>query len=132
MLGIPPGWSFSPVGSDPGSAGFVGPGGQAIAVSSSATAMSLDTLTALAITTAKANLGIDPEANDAITIGGAPGRMLAFHASSGGESLFMLEALTVHNGRGYMFLYGNHPGTESADRAVFMTILNSVTFMSAG
>ncbi len=132
MLALPPGWGPSVAGSDPGTTRFVGPGGQALAMSSSATAMSLDTLTALAIATAKANLGIDPEANDAITIGGAPGRMLTFHENSGAVGVFMLQAVTVHNGRGYIFLYGNWAGTESADRALFVTILNSVSFMSAG
>jgi len=65
-----------------------------------------------------------PAVQEAMTIGGSPAVLLAFDCG-----LLINIALTVHNGIGYAFTFKDdniHTATDSGDRAVFDSILESV------
>jgi hypothetical protein len=67
-----------------------------------------------------------PVAREPISIGGSPAVFLAFDCGP-----LINIAVTVQNGIGYAFTFkddGIHSATNSQDRAVFQTILDSVVF----
>ncbi len=67
-----------------------------------------------------------PESQDAITIGGDPGVLVAWDCG-----ILINVALTIHNGVGYQFLLRDpavHASTDVADRALFLAMLASVQF----
>ena len=95
--------------------------------------LTLDAATAQIIQNIKSKSGgADPEQNEAITLGGEPGRLLTYHFVTQGLNVYELEAHCVHNGRGYEITFANLAGTENADRALFLSILATFTFLSAG
>ncbi len=60
----------------------------------------------------------DPQSSQAITIGGAPARLLAFQCPA--RSGFLVElAVTVHDGTAFVFGSQNPAGTKASDRAAF-------------
>jgi YVTN family beta-propeller protein len=125
MLALPAGWSRLPSGT------FIGPSGQEVIVPHSApTSQTLDELSASIVARVKGASGADPEQTEAITLGGASGRMLTYHFPSLGG--YALDAFCVHNGRAYEVAFSDVAGRETADRAFFLSVLASFTFMSAG
>ncbi len=67
-----------------------------------------------------------PEAQDPITIGGAPGMLLSWDCG-----ILINIAVTVHNGVGYQFLWRSpavHAATDPTDRSEFLAMLESVQF----
>jgi hypothetical protein len=70
-----------------------------------------------------------PQTDQAITIGGAPARLLSMQCPPG--SGFLVEtAVTIHDGTAFVFASQNPSGTGShrADRAAFRTFLASIRF----
>ena len=67
-----------------------------------------------------------PQSNQAITIGGAPARLLGMTCPAG--SGFLVEiAVTVHNGTGFVFASQPAPGTTRADQpAAFRKFLAGI------
>ena len=69
-----------------------------------------------------------PQTNQAITIGGAPARLLSMQCPP--RSGFLVEiAVTIHNGTAFVFASQNPTGTPAAnpaDRAAFRTFLAGV------
>jgi hypothetical protein len=60
--------------------------------------------------------------SQAITVGGAPARLLAFQCPAG--SGFLVEiAVTVHDGAAFVFASQNPTGTTATDRAAFREFL---------
>jgi len=127
MLAAPPGWTVVP-GSGSDLVQFRGPGVRLILAHSLARSGTLDDL--VAELTSNLGFGV-PEQTEAITMGGAPGKLLTYHVPSLSNRYFLF-ALCVHNGRGYEINFNNVTGSEDADRAVFLSVLSSFAFMSAG
>jgi hypothetical protein len=70
-----------------------------------------------------------PQTDQAITIGGAPARLLGMECPPG--SGFLVEtAVTIHDGTAFVFASQNPSGagSQSADRAAFRTFLASIRF----
>jgi hypothetical protein len=70
-----------------------------------------------------------PQTDQAITIGGAPARLLSMQCPPG--SGFLVEtAVTIHDGTAFVFASQNPSGTgnHSADRAAFRKFLASIQF----
>ena len=68
-----------------------------------------------------------PQSNRAITIGGAPARLLTVIAPAG--SGFLVEiAVTVHHGTAFVFASLNPSGTTPTDRPAFRKVLAGITF----
>jgi hypothetical protein len=130
---VPAGWSPSSDG-EPSFAKvvFAGPGEQKLLANSGAMTLTLDDLVAQIIAGIKSVNGVDPEQNDAITMAGVPGRLLAYHFLNSGVSRYEIDAFCVSNGRGYELSFVNTAGTETADRALFLDILASFRFFGPG
>jgi len=69
-----------------------------------------------------------PQTDQAITIGGAPARLVSMQCPAG--SGFLVEiAVTVHDGTAFLFASQHPPGTpvhKSADRAAFRNFLAGI------
>jgi len=128
MLALPAGWTDQSTGD---TLHFQGPGAQFIVASSAQTNLTLDQVSAQVILYIKSQIGADPEQTEAITMGGAPGRLLTYHFALQGQNVYMLDALCVHNGRAYEIGFANMAGTESADRALFEAELGSFAFLGS-
>lgn len=130
FVAIPAGWSDTTIGD---ALQFHGPGVyQAIGTDNRQSSLTLEAQTAELVAGIKSKTGADPEQSEAITLGGVPGRLLTYHFVTQGLNAYELEAITVHNGRAYELTFANVAGTESADRALFLSILATLTFLSAG
>jgi hypothetical protein len=71
-----------------------------------------------------------PQTSQAITIGGAPARLLGMDCPPGSGFLVEL-AITLHHGTGYVFASQNPtstPAIEPADRAAFRAFLAGISF----
>jgi len=110
---------------------FHGPGGvEAWAIA----APTKENLAAFTRTTTRASAAAHPcpatpQTDHAITIGGAPARLLSMQCPP--ESGFLVEvAVTIHDGTALVFASQNPSGTgsHSADRAAFRTFLASIRF----
>jgi hypothetical protein len=106
---------------------FQGPGGvQAWAYAAS----TKENLRAFAQTTSRAAAAAHPcpavpQTDRAITIGGAPARLLSMHCPPG--SGFLVEtAVTIHHGNAFVFASQNPAGTTAADRAAFRKFLAGI------
>jgi hypothetical protein len=66
-----------------------------------------------------------PSTSEAITVGGEAGTLDTFASC---KNLFHQWATTVHDRRGYHVVWVHVPGTEAADRALFLEILNTFEF----
>lgn len=69
-----------------------------------------------------------PASAEPVTIGGEPGRLLAFADCNG---YFTLWATTVHEAAGYHLVWVHDPGTEAEDRQLFAAILATFKFGEA-
>jgi hypothetical protein len=103
---------------------FTGPGGvEAWAVA----APTRENLTAYTRTVIQASNAVHQcpalsQTSQAITIGGAPARLLAFQCPAG--SRFLVEiAVTVHDGTAFVFASQDPTGTKATDRAAFREFL---------
>jgi hypothetical protein len=71
-----------------------------------------------------------PQTNQAITIGGAPARLMGMQCPAG--SGFLVEtAVTIHDGTAFVFASqdpAGTPATHPADRAAFRNFLGGITF----
>src|SRR5262245_45646532 len=108
---------------------FTGPGGvEAWAIA----APTKDSLAAYARATIRAaHAGhpcpAAPQTNQAITIGGAPARLLNMQCPAG--SGFLVEtAVTIPHGTAFVFASQNPSGTTPTDRAAFRKFLAGITF----
>jgi len=136
---LPPGWASAAQATQqwdgkgaPGSEDsvvdlFQGPGGvQAWALA----APTKESLAAYAMATIRAaHAGhpcpAAPQTNQAITIGGAPARLLGMKCPAG--SSFLVEiAVTVRNGTGFVFASQNQTGTKPTDQADFHKFLAGI------
>jgi hypothetical protein len=110
----------SPGDHDPQSDLFLGPGGvEAWAYA----APTKENLAAYTRTVMQASLAVHgcpavTQTSQAITIGGAPARLLAFQCPAGSGFLVEL-AVTVHDGTAFVFGSQNPPVTKASDRAAF-------------
>ena len=66
-----------------------------------------------------------PQTGQAITIGGAPARLLGMQCPAGSGFLVEL-AVTVRHGTGYVFASQNPTGTEPTDRPAFHKFLTGI------
>jgi len=70
---------------------------------------------------------VAPQTNQAITIGGAPARLLGMQCPAG--SGFLVEAaVTIRHGTAFVFASQNPSGTTPADRPAFRKFLAGITF----
>ena len=107
---------------------FQGPGGVQAWVLAAPTKKNLAAYTTATIRAARAaHPSSPPQSNRAITIGGAPARLLTVIAPAG--SGFLVEiAVTVHHGTAFVFASLNPSGTTPTDRPAFRNFLAGITF----
>ena len=107
---------------------FAGPGGVQAWALAAPTKESLAAYTTATIRAARAaHPSSPPQSNRAITIGGAPARLLTVIAPAG--SGFLVEiAVTVHHGTAFVFASLNPSGTTPTDRPAFRNFLAGITF----
>ena len=107
---------------------FAGPGGVQAWALAAPTKESLAAYTSATIRAARAaHPSSPPQTNQAITIGGAPARLLTVTAPAG--SGFLVEiAVTVHHGTAFVFASLNPSGTTPTDRPAFRKFLAGITF----
>ena len=140
---LPPGWRLARPATRPwdgrGGPGydrpvvdlFAGPHGLAAWTIAAPTNQSLAAFTGATIRASRAAHPCSPpQTSQAITIGGAPARLLGMTCPAG--SGFLVEiAVTVHHGTGFVFPSQHQPGTPvhySADRAAFRNFLAGIRF----
>ena len=131
FVATPSGWSWKP-SADGKTIGFTGPGYQRMAITTAPSSLGLDEVVAQVDLNIKDNGGGDAEVNEAVTIAGAPCRLRTYHFVNGGVNVYQLDAVCLHNGRAYEITYGNAAGGESADRALFLSMLGTFGFLGAG
>ena len=69
-----------------------------------------------------------PDADEPISVGGQPGRLLTMHCG-----ILVLVAITIHNGSAASFSFQSpfgSSGTDAADRALFLRFLKGIRFTS--
>ena len=122
----------SPGNGDPFVDLFRGPRGVQAWASAAPTKASLAAYTATVIRAAHANhpCPVRPQTNQAITIGGAPARLLGMQCAPGSGFLVEL-AVTVHHGTAFVFGSQNpfkfgSQNPQKADRAAFHNFLNGI------
>jgi hypothetical protein len=109
---------------------FQGPGGVQAWVLAAPTTKSLAAYTTATIRAARAaHPSSPPQTNQAITIGGAPARLLTVIAPAG--SGFLVEiAVTIHHGTAFVFASQNPsgiaPNDQPTDRAAFRNFLAGI------
>jgi hypothetical protein len=108
---------------------FQGPGSLQAWADAAPTNKNLDSYTGATIRAARAAHPCSrPQTDQAITIGGAPARLLGMTCPAG--SGFLVEiAVTVHHGTAFVFASQHQPGTpvhKSADRAAFRRFLAGI------
>ena len=123
----------SPADTDPTVDLFLGPGGVEAWVYAAPTRQSLTAYTAATIRAAHAGHPCPavPQTTQAITIGGAPARLLGMQCPAG--SGFLVEtAVTIHHGTAFVFASqnpsGNAPADQRPDRAAFRKFLAGIRF----
>ena len=106
---------------------FQGPGGVEAWAIAAPTKQSLAAYTTTTIQASNAGHQCPPvtQPSQAITIGGAPARLLAFQCPAG--SGFLVEmAVTVHDGTAFVFASQNPTRTKATDRAAFGKFLAGI------
>jgi hypothetical protein len=105
---------------------FAGPHGIAAWTIAAPTNKSLAAFTSATIRASRAAHPCSPPQTDqAITIGGAPARLLGMQCPAG--SGFLVEiAVTVRNGTGFVFASQNQTGTKPTDQADFRKFLSGI------
>jgi hypothetical protein len=117
----------SPADLDPVTDLFTGPGGVEAWALSAPTKENLAAYTRTVMQASLAVHGCPPvtQTSQAITIDGAPARLLAFQCPAG--SGFLVEtAVTVHDGTAFVFASQNPTGTKATDRAAFRAFLAGI------
>ena len=106
---------------------FLGPGGVEAWAYAAPTRENLTAYTTTVIRASNAVHGCPAvtQTSQAITIDGAPARLLAFQCSVGNSFLVEL-AVTVHDGTGFVFGSQNPAGTKATDRAAFRAFLTGI------
>jgi hypothetical protein len=117
----------SPGDHDPQSDLFLGPGGVEAWAYAAPTGENLAAYTRTVMQASLAVHGCPPvtQTSQAITIDGAPARLLAFQCPAGSGFLVEL-AVTVHGGTAFVFGSQNPPVTKSTDRAAFREFLAGI------
>jgi hypothetical protein len=77
-----------------------------------------------------ASFGVEPEWQDAVSIGGTEGWGVELHATSMGSQWFTIDYFTVHGGRSFDLIMMTKPGTEAADRQLYRQIESTFAFSS--
>jgi hypothetical protein len=110
----------SPGDHDPQSDLFLGPGGVEAWAYAAPTRENLAAYTGTVIWASNNVHGcpLVQQTSQAITVGGAPARLLAFQCPAGSGFLVEL-VVTVHDGTGFVFGSQNPSGTKASDRAAF-------------
>ncbi len=108
---------------------FLGPGGVEAWADAASTNKNLASYTSATIRASRAAHPCSPpQTSQAITIGGAPARLLTMQCPAG--SGFLVEiTVTVHHGTAFLFASQHPPGTpvhKSADRAAFRNFLAGI------
>ncbi len=117
----------APADLDPVTDLFLGPGGVEAWVIAAPTKENLAAYTRTDIQASAAihSCPAVPQTNQAITIGGAPGRLLGMQCPAG--SGFLVEtAVTIRHGTAFVFASQNPTGTEATDRAAFREFLAGI------
>lgn len=57
---------------------------------------------------------------------------MTYHFQQNGQTVDQLDAVVVNNGRAYEITYANAAGAEAADRALFLVILATFSFLNSG
>jgi hypothetical protein len=107
---------------------FAGPHGIAAWTIAAPTTKSLAAFTSATIRASRAAHPCSPPQTDqAITIGGAPARLLGMKCPA--RSSFLVEiAVTVRHGTGFVFASQNQTGTKPTDQADFRKFLTGIRF----
>ena len=106
---------------------FLGPGGLEAWAVAAPTREHLAAYTTTAIQAAAAvhSCAAVPQTSQAITIGGAPARLLGMQCPAG--SGFLVEiAVTIHDGTAFVFSSQNPTGTKATDRPAFRAFLAGI------
>ena len=105
---------------------FTGPGSLEAWADAAPTNKNLAAYTSATIRAARAGHPCSaPLTNQAITIGGAPARLLGMHCPP--RSGFLVEiAVTVHHGTAFVFASQNPTGTTPGDRTAFRKFLAGI------
>lgn len=69
-----------------------------------------------------------PDAREAVTVGGAPGALLRYDDCPKGSGLFQFWVAVVHRGVGYHIVWFDQQKQEATDRPAFEKVLKSLTF----
>jgi hypothetical protein len=89
----------------------------------------LNVITNAEIASVKDYLGTRSVTNDAITVGGLPGRLLQASGKSPDlGKVLALEAIVVKGKHLYSIVWFSEPGNEAADLALFKQAISTVTF----
>jgi hypothetical protein len=73
-------------------------------------------------------VGERPEANEPIQLDDEPGRLLTYHADYEDVPTFLMNAMTVREGRAYDLIWYSVPGAEADDRTLFESMLATFRF----
>ena len=116
----------SPADLDPVTDLYTGPGGVEAWAVAAPTTENLATYTRTTIQESDAVHSCPvPQTNQAITISGAPARLLSLQCPAG--SGFLVEiAVTVHDGTAFVFASQNPTGTKATDRVAFRAFLAGI------
>jgi hypothetical protein len=124
-LAHPEGWEYN---SDKNGEGFESPTGPAIFVSSGQTrGLSLSGWTSDAISYWLKQWKKRPEKNEPTSVAGRRARLLTYHVVHYGYPKHFLDATVINGTRGYDFQWYNNPGSEAADRQLFLRIVATIT-----
>jgi hypothetical protein len=107
---------------------FLGPDGSEVFIWTAADAGSLNTWVTDSILFYQDEFGQRPESNEPVTIAGQDARLLSYHADIEESPTFVMDALVVHEGRGYDLEWYSVPGNEAADRQTFQEMLSTFGF----
>jgi hypothetical protein len=126
-IAYPPGYDFD---SDKDYDYFIGPGAAFYTGSrTNNQGFTLNVIANAEVASVKDYLGTRSVTNDAITVGGLPGRLLTASGKSPDlGKVLALEAIVVKGKFAYSVVWFSEPGNEAADVALFRQAVSTVTF----
>jgi hypothetical protein len=69
---------------------------------------------------------VEPETNEAMVLGGQPGRFLTYHvANEDGVKVYLADAITVADGTGWEVIFMEQAGSEKDDTPIFQAMLST-------